>query len=315
MSSAPPANKNVEQLKKPSVKKRNSLWMKQKEKEEARANKKRTYTEQQKIMYLYWQSVFVWNLPFHFYSYVLLTYLVLFYGIDQLVKLNAFQVLGGGLILITLLPPLFRLVNQRVSLAEKPAVKKPSAAKRAASSSGITNEPQVKLEQNSRMFWPQDATALSADRNPLNGQLLFGKVKLYDWDQLLKIVMGFEESLRQGVYSVRVLRYSNPTQFTFVVLLLCCWGYLIGAYIAGKTLVICTVLTAMFLPGLLRRNIFFKLRRKLEGIKALRMILDQIIVDQNPNLDETNTQKVMSFVTDTDTSTQGGKKVLTKAAA
>ena len=113
--------------------------------------------------------------------------------------------------------------------------------------------------------------------------------------------MAFREQLRRGQYALRILRYANPTQFTLVSCLLCSWGVMLASFFSGRSLVIASVMFLMFLPGLLRRNVFFKLRRRLEAVGAIKRVLDHLIVDENPNLDETNTQTVLSFVTDAET--------------
>ena len=247
-------------------------------------------SEQQKIMWMYWQSVFVWNLPFHFYSYSILLYVALFYSLDALSKLSVFQLLGIALILAAILPKILQKINERVSRDKAT----PLVAKEK--SEMISPESQILKVQNSQIFWPRDCESLSADRYPLGVALFTKPVKLYDFSQLLRIRKETKVSFRRALSALRILRYSNPTQFTFVICMLCGWGIILSSFFSAKSLILIASQIAMFSPGLFRRNVLFKLRRRLEANKFLKKLLDEIIVDENPNLEETNTQKIMAFV-------------------
>jgi len=292
------------QKNRPMLRKKHSSWKaverKTKEKEALR-HKKIEWTKQREVMLMYWQSVFVWNLKFHFLAYTLFVYLTVFYGADLLAMLNAFQILGLTLCLVVLIPTILMKKKKADALEEKEIAKNDKGKEEAS---------EV-MEQNSRIFWPDDATTFSADTFPLGMGSFTGKVKLYNLDQSLEVLKSFQRSFKKANTAVRILRYSNPTQFLFTMCFICGMGAIVGNYFAGKTIALTLSMVAMFLPGLIRRKIFIKIRRKLETHK-LRKLINFLLVTENPNLEETNTQKVMAFVTNVDQ--KKAPKVVTKAA-
>jgi hypothetical protein len=230
-------------------------------------------------------------------------YLSLFYLADGLSYLNAFQILGLAMCLIVLIPTILSKKKKAEGLEEKEELKAAGKDKEEASD---------KLEQNSKIFWPDDATTFSADTFPLGASLFTGKVKLYTLDQSLEILKQLRKSFKKANTAIRILRFSNPTQFTFTMCFIAAFGAIIGNYFSGKSLVLCASMIGMFLPGLIRRKIFQKIRRKLETHK-LRNLINFLLISENPNLEETNTQKVLSFVTNVDANK--APKVVAKAKA
>ena len=249
------------------------------------------------IMYL--QSVLVWNIPSHLAALFMALYLLVSFGEAWVVRrLSFFQVVGLGLVAWGCLSMwLARRARHAAKRAQQPS---PPA------------EPKERLERG--LFWPQDAAGASAESFPLGLRLFTARVKLLSLEELLELWVEGSESLRRALYALRILRYSNPTQFALNICFVCFVGAVVGSYFSGKTLLLAALFALLLGPGLARRQVWGKLRRRLEA-RLGRGWVEWLLVSTYLNLEETNTAKVVAFVRSADGDGPGKPKVVSKPIA
>lgn len=218
---------------------------------------------------MYWQSVLVWNLPFHLAIYMILIYFGTFYGDWLLNHISFFQFMGALLFLLVV-----------VSEIRKAYVKAFG---------------EREFSENNWLVWPEDATTYSAETYPLSGKTFFGKVKLYSFDRMLEILAEFALHLKKANLALRALRYTNPTQFAFNTIVVCGVGIILTSYFEARVNLLVLLYAAILAPGVFRRKIPGKITMKLEETPKGRKLVQAISIGENPNLEETNTAKLFSF--------------------
>ncbi len=252
------------------------------------------------IMYL--QSLLVWNLPTHLASLLLAVYLVVSF-VDALIvqRLNFFQLAGGLMVVAGVASFLLDRAARRRARAARAKTPPPSA-------------PKSKAELERGLFWPQDAAGLSAETYPLSLKTLTARVKLYRHEQVEEMVNAAYQSALRALYALRILRYSNPTQFALNTCFVCFVAGVVGSFVSGRLLLTVILFSAILAPGVARRGIPLKLRRLLER-RLGRDWADWLLVSNYLNLDETNTAKVVAFVQSTDAMGVKVPTVVTKPTA
>lgn len=182
-------------------------------------------------------------------------------------------------------------------------------------------------------MWPHDTSTSSAELQPLCAATFLGPVKLYDFDTVLAMLGelsltrtrekqrsgegGFDSSrprtVEQSKHALRVLRFRNPTLFASNALLVCFAGAVTSSYFSGRAIVVGVCYAALLLPGWRRRKILEKcggggvrggpsftgvsrIAMRLSASPLGRRLVDTFTIGENPNLEETNTTQVLSFV-------------------
>jgi hypothetical protein len=270
-----------------------------KQRTESELERARLVATTDSLWLMYVQSLLVWNIPSHLAVLLLGSYLVVTFGEAWIIsRLSIFQLAGIALMVWGCLSLwLARRARKEAKRAQQPPP--PSL-------------PKEQLERG--LFWPQDAAGVSAESYPLGLKLFTGRVKLLPHEQLMDMFVQGKESLRRALYAFRILRYSDPTQFALNVCFVCFVVAVVGSYFSGKTVVLVSLYALLLGPGLARRQVLAKLRRRLE-MRIGRPWVEWLLVSNYLNLDETNTAKVVAFVRSTDDTDAAKPKVVTKPIA
>jgi hypothetical protein len=146
------------------------------------------------------------------------------------------------------------------------------------------------------VIWPEDADSYTAETYPFGLRTFFGKVKLYDFDAVMKWLASAQTNILQAQRAIRVLRFQNPTVFLFNSLVI--WTVLLVAtsVLSGRATFLLIFYGALLYPGFHRRRIVQKLLYKLWATRRGRFLVDYLVIDENPNLEETNTNNILTFV-------------------
>lgn len=225
------------------------------------------------ILIMYAQSVLVWNLPVHFGCVVLITYFLIEYGAALLSQADFYQISGATLTLLATAP----------------------LARRFFSRTSRQLPPQG-------TFWPQDCVGMSAEKLPLGAKLFFSRVKLLSIEDVMLRVATLSREGRRALRATRVLRYSSPTQFALNSLALCAVMAALTSVWSGKQVVMMVTMTLLIAPGLAVRKVPQKIRRALETKSWGRILVETVAPRDNLNLEETNTSKIVTFVSAMDQS-------------
>lgn len=196
-----------------------------------------------------------------------------FFGCDWILEqLTFFQFVGSLFFLIIIVPEIIRGFKKILKSKQK-----------------------VDSEWN-WIVWPEDAETFSAEKGPLSLRSITGKVKLYKMEQMVELLAEFSLGFKKSVFAARALRYTNPTIFTLNVLFLCFVGIVFTSYFSGRTNLLILTYLALLVPGFVRRQLFEKIVVKLERSAKGKVIVRALSIGDNPNLQETNSTKVFSFV-------------------
>jgi hypothetical protein len=274
--------------------------------------RQRTATEVERVKLLattdrewpmYLQSVLVWNIPSHLAVLLLGGHLLISWGEVLVRRLGLFQLVGVALIV-------WGVVSMWLAHAARKAEKKRS--REASTHVLVAAAPKEVLEKG--LFWPQDAAGMSAESYPLSAKTFTTRVKLLKHEELVERYVEVRQNMRRALYALRILRYSNPTQFALNICFVCLLGAVVGSFFSGKTILLALLYSALLGPGLARRHVFTKLRRMLQT-RIGRGWVEWLLVSNYLNLEETNTAKVVAFVRSAESAEPLKPKVTTKAIA
>jgi len=277
------------------------------------------------VLVQYIQSVLVWNLKSHLLAIMIIFYLVVSYLDMFYHSLELFHSIGLSMMAIAVVPTLRKTIH-RVIYGREPA-KIQDIKALTQESQHLQQQPQwtEPSQVDSRMLtiaelkrrkdevmgkkpeawivWPEDATDFSAETGPLSLGTLTKKVKLYDMTTLLHMMVDAQLEVMQAIRAMRVLRFQHPTLFLANIMLVWVAGFVLTSFFSGRAILLLVGYGVLLIPGFYRRRILQKLRFRLEQNKWGRMFVSAVFVDVNPNLEETNTSNVLTFI-----NTQSEKK-------
>lgn len=217
----------------------------------------------------YIQSVLVWNLPLHLLFYMLLGILGRYY-LDIIIEhTNPWQVMGVCLMLLGVVPVI------RSRFARK----------------GV--HPPLFL-------WPEDAIEYSAEYDTLSLKTFTGKVKLYNFDELMYMLGEWKTNALQALYVMRLLRFTEATTWTLNLWFLSFFGAFFLSTLRGTTLIQLLFFALLLLPGIRRRRVFRKIGLKLLTKSWGQRLIHFLWVENNLNLNESNTGSIVTFLNQMD---------------
>ena len=292
---------------------------------------------------MYVQSLLVWNIPSHMAVLLLGIYVLLSVGEWVLSKSNFFQVAGAALMAAGIVSFLFESwasrsrarrqkaeaadvnagLGEKVTKEEEEAKKEEKAEAGQETYKGVPlvevgqqGDVEKKEEKEQRaygFFYPEDVRGVSSETYPLGMVTFFGKVKLMRMEKLMELVAELRLALRRAHYALRILRYSNPSQFLMNSFFISFLGLVVGAYMSGRVMLLLALYSLVLAPGIWRRGIWTKIRRRLEA-KGFRKALNFLLTSEYLNLNETNTARVVAFVNSSETDAMPSKVQVTTRA-